>query len=41
MRIYEAARLFMNFFQPSFNLASKTRVEPRRKIETIDPQPPA
>jgi hypothetical protein len=27
-RIYEAARLFVNFFQPSFKLASKTRVLP-------------
>jgi hypothetical protein len=25
-RLYEAARLFVNFFQPSFKLASKTRV---------------
>ena len=28
-RIYEAARLFVNFFQPSFKLASKTRVGAR------------
>ncbi|SLM42189.1 transposase [Nitrospira sp. ND1] len=28
-RLYEAARLFVNFFQPSFKLASKTRVGAR------------
>ena len=28
-RLYEAARLFVNFFQPSFKLASKTRIGAR------------
>ena len=28
-RLYEAARLYVNFFQPSFKLASKTRVGAR------------
>lgn len=39
-RLYEAARLFVNFFQPSFKLASKTRVGARVKKQYHAPATP-
>ena len=39
-RLYAASRLFVNFFQPSFKLASKTRVAQRFARPTMRPRRP-
>lgn len=39
-RLYAASRLFVNFFQPSFKLASKTRVGARVRKQYHPPQTP-
>ncbi|MCI0613033.1 hypothetical protein L0244_08585 [bacterium] len=39
-RLYAASRLFVNFFQPSFKLASKTRIGARVRKQYHPPQTP-
>jgi hypothetical protein len=40
-RLYSASRLFVNFFQPSFKLASKTRIGARVRKHYHPPQTPS